>query len=113
MKKTLILLLTLLLPVSGFAQEAGQQSAGPTDPTLLRVVHLATLLPDTEEFDDAWTAYVKDNRDDMDVTATIERVIKESDELLRQIRAPGRGSTKRPMSNRELREKMQALADQT
>jgi len=108
MRITLILMLTLLLPVIGLAQQDGQ---APADTDLRRVVHLAALLPDTEEFDDVWSTYVRNNRDDIDVAATIDRVIKESGELLRQIRAPGSGSTQRPMSTRKLREKMQALAD--
>ncbi len=108
MRITLILMLTLLLPVIGLAQQDGR---APADTDLRRVVHLAALLPDTEEFDDVWSTYVRNNRDDIDVAATIDRVIKESGELLRQIKAPGSSSTKRPMSNRKLREKMQALAD--
>ena len=111
MRITLILMLTLLLPVIGLAQQDGRAPADPADTDLRRVVHLAALLPDTEEFDDVWSTYVRNNRDDIDVAATIDRVIKESGELLRQIRAPGSGSTQRPMSTRKLREKMQALAD--
>ncbi len=111
MNNTLAFMLTLLLPVAGSAQEAGQASADPTDKDLQQVVQMAALQPESEEFDDAWSAYVRNNRDDMDVAATIDRVIKESSEFLRQIKAPGASSTRRAISNSELREKMQALAD--
>ena len=110
MNNTLALMLTLLLPVIGFAQDAGQPSADPVDGDLQKVVQLAALQPDTQEFDDAWSAYVSDNRDGMDVAATIDKVIKESGDFLRQITAPGHGSTRRAISNSELREKMHALA---
>jgi hypothetical protein len=111
MKNTVVLILTLLLPVFGAAQETENPAADPADNDLKEIILLAALQPDGEEFDNAWSAYVKDNQDGMDVAATIERVVKESRNLLRQTSAPGRGATKRSMSNDELRGKMQALAD--
>ena len=111
MKNTLILMLALLLPIFGAAQQTERPSADPADTNLQEVIFLAALQPDNEKFDKAWSEYVRDNHDGMDVDATIDRVIKESGDLLKQFRAPrGGGSTQRAMSVRELREKMQALA---
>ena len=116
MKNTLVLMLTLLLPIFGAAQQTENPSADPADPAdpadtnLQEVIFLAALQPGNEKFDKAWSEYVRDNHDGMDVAATIDRVVKESGDLLRQTKAPGRGSTQRAMSARKLREKMQALA---
>jgi len=113
MKNTLVLMLTLLLPIFGAAQQTENPSADPADPAdtnLQEVIFLAALQPGNEKFDKAWSEYVRDNHDGMDVAATIDRVIKESGDMLRQTKAPGKSSTQRAMSARELREKMQALA---
>lgn len=110
MKNTLILMLALLLPIFGAAQQTEEPSADPADTNLQEVIFLAALQPDNEKFDKAWSEYVRDNHDGMDVAATIDRVVKESGDLLRQTKAPGQGSTKRAMSARDLREKMQVLA---
>lgn len=108
MKNTLIVMLTLLLPILGAAQQTEKPSA---DTNLQEVIFLAALQPGTEKFDNAWSEYVRDNHDGMDVADTIDRVIKESGDMLRQTKAPGRSSTKRALSTRELREKMQSLAN--
>jgi len=110
MKNTLILLLALLLPVFGAAQQTEEPSADPTDTSLQEVIYLAALHPGKEEFDTAWSEYVRANHDGMDVDATIEKVVKESGVALRQTRAMGGGATKRAIPDSELREKMQALA---
>jgi len=103
-------MLALLLPIFGAAQQTERPSADPADTNLQEGIFSAALQPDNEKFDKAWSKYVRDNHDGMDVGATIDRVIKESGDLLKQSRAPGGSSTQRAMSARKLREKMQALA---
>lgn len=111
MKISLIAVLMLFLPIVAAAQQTGDPSADSADENLREVILMAALRPDTKEFDQTWSAYVRKNRAGLDVAATIDRVIKESGDLLRQTNAPGRGSTQRAIPNSKLREKMQALAD--
>lgn len=110
MKNTLILMLALLLPIFGAAQQTERPSADPADTKLQEVIFLAALQADNEKFDKAWSDYVRDNHDEMDVDATIDRVIEESSDLLKESRATRGGTTHRAMSADKLREKMQALA---
>ena len=111
MNNSLKIVLMLILPILAAAQQTEEPSADSADDDIKEVIFLAALRPNEEAFDKAWSTYVRDNHDGLDVAATIERVIKESGDLLRQTKARGHGTTRRALSNRQLREKMQALAD--
>lgn len=108
--KNAIILLFALLPVLGVAQQTEKPTVESPGSSLQQVILLAALQPESEEFDNAWSAYVSEHHESMNLPATIDTVIDESRDLLRQTRAPGHGSTQRAISNDELREKMQALA---
>ena len=89
-----ILAVTLAIPVTSFAQESPQSSAAEESlpntaesvaaqsddadtAEFQRIVQLAVLQPDTAEFDDAWSDYIKRiHRPDTDVDATVDKVIK-------------------------------------
>ena len=125
----LILAVTLAIPVTSFAQESPQSSAAEESlpntaesvaaqsddadtAEFQRIVQLAVLQPDTAEFDDAWSDYIKRiHRPDTDVDATVDKVIKAANEFRRSIRVPGTSGSRPQMSAYKMRDKMHALAD--
>jgi hypothetical protein len=102
----LLTLLLLFTSVSAVAQTADAEQA-----EIQRLSQLAALMPTSAEFDEVWQDYVRNFVDDMnDADVAIEQIREGAEEFRREIRVPNSGSG-RPISGRELRDRMRALAE--
>ena len=99
-------LLLLLISVSVVAQTQDAEQA-----EIQRLAQLAALTPNSAEFDEVWQNYVRTFIDDMDdADVAIEKIWEGAEAFRREIRVPGSGSG-RPISGRELGNRMRALAE--
>jgi hypothetical protein len=102
-------LLTLLLLFTSVSAVA--QTPDPEQAEIQRLSQLAALTPTSAEFAEVWQAYVRNYVDDMaDADVAIEKIWQGAEKFRREIRVPNSGSG-RPISGRELRNSMRAIAE--